>query len=381
MYKNDRTDGGNGRGRTPLTRLTDMGVEVVDAPASAAEARTNQSAARAAGGQSRGAGQEGGEGTGRPMLCEEDAPASLELLSADDGRGRRKRLLVATGVVAGLLVILAVVGYLWLSGASRDEMAYRVKTPAPSAGAEKAGERTHGITAEEIARELRKPDTSGDGAAVQSLSGINNTTAPSGRPVPDRLPNEDYSATVAAGSGTSQQTAGTAAATGGTNQTATPPANVTSGPAPEAPANGSSFTVERSIHVGAPRPEQTGGTPLDSNQTPAKRDKNKEVENTPARPSVKPAVPLPPLGTMLPVRTLGTVFTLRADSYVRLESTRRVSGRGWSLPRGTEFYGVVRGAELETGRAFVSLIGFVDGTRTGWCGSTAACSAATARTG
>jgi hypothetical protein len=63
---------------------------------------------------------------------------------------------------------------------------------------------------------------------------------------------------------------------------------------------------------------------------------------------------------MLPLRTLGTIFTLRSDSYVRLELTRTASGRGWSLPRGTEFYGVVRGAELETGRAFVSLIGFID---------------------
>ena len=359
MYKNDRSDGGNGDGRTPLTRLTDMGVEVVNAPASAAEAQANQSTARAAGGQSRAAGQEGGEGAGQPMLGEEDAPANLELLSAGNKRGRRKRLLVATGVVAGLLVILAVVGYLWLSGASRDEMAYRVKTPAPSTGVQNAGERTHGITAEEIARELRRPDKPGDGAAVQSLSDINNTTAPGGSPATDPLPNEDYSATVAAGSGMAQQAAG-APATSGTNQSATSPANVTSGPAPEAPANGSSFTVERSINVGTSQPERTDGTPLGSNQTPARKDENKGVENTPARPTVNPAVPLPPLGTMLPVRTLGTVFTLRADSYVRLELTRRVSGRGWSLPRGTEFYGVVRGAELETGRAFVALIGFVD---------------------
>jgi hypothetical protein len=129
---------------------------------------------------------------------------------------------------------------------------------------------------------------------------------------------------------------------------------------PEAPSNGSSFTVERSIHVGALQPGQTGVRPDPNQPTHAKNYDTKELENSSTRPTEQPTVPLPPLGTMLPVRTLGTVFTLRADSYVRLELTRQVSGRGWSLPRGTEFYGLVRGAELETGRAFVALIGFVD---------------------
>jgi hypothetical protein len=361
MYKNDRTNGGNGYGRTPLTRLTDMGVEVVDSPASPEDARTTQGDACLAEGQNKGTAQERGERTGRLMLDEEDAPASLELLSAEDKRGRRKRLTVAAGIVTSLLVALAVVGYLWLSGASRDEMAYRVRTPAPSAGADKAGERTQGITAEEIARELRKPDAAGDGATARSTDGATNTTAPGGSPITDRLPNEDYSATVAAGGVAARQTADAGAATDGTNQTTTTPTNTTSGPAAEAPTKESSYTVEHSIHVGVLQPGQQDGARLDSNQpTPAKKDETKGSEDSPARPAVKPTVPLPPLGTMLPVRTLGTVFTLRADSYVRLELTRRVSGRGWSLPRGTEFYGVVRGAELETGRAFVALIGFVD---------------------
>ena len=63
---------------------------------------------------------------------------------------------------------------------------------------------------------------------------------------------------------------------------------------------------------------------------------------------------------MLPVRTLGAVFTLRADSYVRMQLTRDMEGRGWSLRRGTEFYGIVRGADIETGRAYIALVGFVD---------------------
>ncbi|MCP9495447.1 MAG: hypothetical protein MSG64_13460 [Pyrinomonadaceae bacterium MAG19_C2-C3] len=71
-------------------------------------------------------------------------------------------------------------------------------------------------------------------------------------------------------------------------------------------------------------------------------------------------VAVPPLGTMLPVRTLGAFYTLRSETLVRMQLTRDVSGRGWSLSRGTEIYGEVRGSDYEVGRAYVQLIGFVD---------------------
>jgi len=137
MYKNDRANGSNGHGRTPLTRLTDMGVEVVDAPTSTADERTKESAARSVNGQNKGAAQVGSERTERQILGEEDAPASLELLNAEDKRGRKKRFVVAAGIVIGLLVVLAGIGYFWLSSASHDEMAYRVKSPAPSGNTDK----------------------------------------------------------------------------------------------------------------------------------------------------------------------------------------------------------------------------------------------------
>ena len=66
------------------------------------------------------------------------------------------------------------------------------------------------------------------------------------------------------------------------------------------------------------------------------------------------------MGTMLPVRTLGAVYTLRSEGYVRMQLTREVSGRGWSLARGTELYGVMRGSDFEIGRAYVQLVGFID---------------------
>ena len=70
-----------------------------------------------------------------------------------------------------------------------------------------------------------------------------------------------------------------------------------------------------------------------------------------------PAV-MPPFGTMLPVRTQGVLFTVRNNSYARLELTRDCSGTGWSLPKGTVLVGRTSGSEYD--RAFVNVIGYID---------------------
>lgn len=73
--------------------------------------------------------------------------------------------------------------------------------------------------------------------------------------------------------------------------------------------------------------------------------------------SITPAV-LPPFGTMLPVRTQGVVFTLRNNSYARLELVRDQKGTGWSLPKGTVLIGRAGGSEYD--RAFINVIGYLD---------------------
>jgi hypothetical protein len=76
-------------------------------------------------------------------------------------------------------------------------------------------------------------------------------------------------------------------------------------------------------------------------------------------PSIKSAPPtVPPFGTMLPVRTQGVIFTLRNNSYARLELTRDIAGNGWSLPKGTVLIGRTTGSEQD--RAFVNVIGYID---------------------
>jgi hypothetical protein len=72
-------------------------------------------------------------------------------------------------------------------------------------------------------------------------------------------------------------------------------------------------------------------------------------------------VVLPSFGSILPVRTLGKIYTLRSGSSIRLELTRYVSGDGWSLSKGTVLIGQVRGSERD--RAFIAIAGFIDPSR------------------
>lgn len=71
-----------------------------------------------------------------------------------------------------------------------------------------------------------------------------------------------------------------------------------------------------------------------------------------------PAAVLPVFGTMLPVRTRGVIFSLRNNSYARLELVRDCQGDGWSLSKGTLFVGRVSGSEQD--RAFINILGYID---------------------
>ena len=66
-----------------------------------------------------------------------------------------------------------------------------------------------------------------------------------------------------------------------------------------------------------------------------------------------------PFGTLLPVRFLGAVYSLRASGgLVRMELVRNVAGKNFSFPAGTVVVGALRGSEYK--RAFVSIIGLID---------------------
>lgn len=72
----------------------------------------------------------------------------------------------------------------------------------------------------------------------------------------------------------------------------------------------------------------------------------------------QPTPPIP-FGTLLPIRFLGAVYTLRASGgLVRMELTRSVSGKNYSFPAGTVLVGSLRGSEYK--RAFISVVGLID---------------------
>lgn len=364
MYTNSNDNKNNGSQRGPLTRMTDMGVEVIDSPPTTAEERVEDEAKR----QDTGI-ENTDERKAKSLLDEDDAPASAALINVEEKRGAKKRVVVAAIVIVGLLIVLTALAYFWLAGSAKNRMAYQVKSAEGTRGSAPANEPTQGITAEEIARELEKSKATNNTSASDGNSATSTSvkTDVQSSPITDRLPLDDYSTTVNPNQSTTSTGAAEAqaAANAGANQATAP--GVT--PA-EAETTDSRPGVERSIRVSTLQKAAQEGANSSAIQSSANNTgtttaspsngANRTDTSSLVRTNEVTGIPLPPLGTMLPVRTLGAVFTLRADSYVRMQLTRDMEGRGWLLKRGTEFYGIVRGADIETGRAYIALVGFVD---------------------
>jgi hypothetical protein len=82
-----------------------------------------------------------------------------------------------------------------------------------------------------------------------------------------------------------------------------------------------------------------------------------EVPKTKSSESLRPAQI--PFGTLLPVRLVASIYTLRnSGGFVRMELTRPVEGKGYSYPAGTMIVGNVRSGE--SARAFVTVVGLID---------------------
>lgn len=301
-------------------------------------------------------------------ISDDESEENLELLEQAEKQKRWKRLLFSFGIIACAVLVLFVAGYLWLFAGSGDE-SYRVRN---TAARNRAGETAtnsnnspQALTVEEIARELNGGNANNSTAEGQTVppatANQNGATANGGSLITDRLPLGDYSTTVTPNVAPQQSQATTAqntSTTGTGNQTSDTGNSVTG-------ATGRANTARATASVGSPNPERSIRVSALNN---AAKEGGRESISTENSPRLVPAssngrteqVSLPPLGTMLPVRTLGTIYTLRSEGYVRMQLTREASGRGWSLARGTELYGVVRGGDFEIGRAQVQLVGFID---------------------
>ncbi len=113
------------------------------------------------------------------------------------------------------------------------------------------------------------------------------------------------------------------------------------------------------------RPDKTPlDTPTLTSLEASRQSRPSFVANASRKVSTNPSsapVVLPSFGSILPVRTLGKIYTLRSGSSIRLELTRYVSGEGWSLSKGTVLIGQLRGSERD--RAFIAITGFIEPSR------------------
>lgn len=118
-------------------------------------------------------------------------------------------------------------------------------------------------------------------------------------------------------------------------------------------------TVDHSIYITESTPESRSETARvrASGVMPRAATERSGAAREAAR-ETETRVAMPSFGTMLPVRTLGAIYTLRSGALTRFEVTRDVSGEGWKLPRGTVFVGTLRGGEYD--RAYMAMIGFID---------------------
>lgn len=296
----------------------------------------------------------------------DDEDAGAELLERDEKRGGLKRAVVGVGIAACALFVIALAAYFWLFS-GRDE-SYRVRNTAARTRAEAGATNANSpqaLTVEEIAREMNRNGNSNSasntnqGVAPDAAANSNSSVSGGGDPITDRLPLGDFSTTVASQTGvTAVQPSQSTVAPNATGQSSQ--VDTTAGAATSRDVT----NVRSGATVGSPNPERSirvSASPASSRRessSAASENLNRDQSVSPER-TIEP-VPLPPLGTMLPVRTLGTLYTLRSEGYVRMQLTREVSGRGWSLARGTELYGVVRGSDFEIGRAYVQLVGFID---------------------
>jgi len=246
-----------------------------------------------------------------------------------EGRGRKR----AVGGVL-LLMVLAVAGvagwFMFGGGATR-----KARVPVNSMANQSSAQQSEdGMTRQAIEQLNTGPAvTFGDGSSV--------------RPLPS--PGADQQAALTQPQITTepvtqlpQSTNPNLSATVDPTRSASPaPSEQTSQTSSVARLLTSERNNERSFRIG-------DDAPPSKKETPERKDDR----------AANAGAALPSFGSMLPVKTLGAVYTLRSGGLVRFELTRDVKGKGWSLPHGTILVGALRASEFD--RAFISLVGFID---------------------
>jgi len=266
-------------------------------------------------------------------------------------RQRRHRLALAAVAV---LLLMSVVGVLILysRGSTRVEYGQRPKQsqvvpPAPNASAT-TGRDTR---TEQAIEEAQRLTTNTGQALVKSPAAIDAAHSTASNPdTPFNVPT-NFAGTVKGKSEPLDQ--GTGTDSNGFNlrnsDTSAPQASASNGTSDmrtvrsQRNSESSLYTTEQA----EPRNQPTVGNSVRLDSRPLSARENRIS-----------TVVLPSFGSMLPVRTIGGLYTLRSGALTRLEVTRDMKGDGWSMKRGTILVGTSKGGEYD--RAYVSIVGFID---------------------
>ncbi len=281
-----------------------------------------------------------------------DAPATE---AAHQSKSHRRRKLVIGTILILLLIGSIMLALYFMLGGDRTPLNLRVRdTRTQESKAKEAQRNPDDVTSQAIA-EVRSATPEPNPPASPT------PTAPTGSAhvspnTPVTVPIESLGGTVGppatgATNTTDVQTTTSIDAAGPTgvdNENVTHSNNTTT-------ATAARRNPEHSIRCAVP-----AASPTTQTNSTTSRTLQRQSEQSGSTPSTRtePGVVLPTFGSMLPVRTLGTLYTLRSGSLVRLELTRDVRGQGWAMRKGTIIVGVSRGSEYD--RAYLAIVGFID---------------------
>jgi hypothetical protein len=275
-----------------------------------------------------------------------DSPATET--SSKDSRRRSKRI---TGALLLLLLIASIaIALYFMLGGNRTRLNVNVRDTRPQTEKPQAARQNpDDVTTQAIAEALSA--TKGNEPSVsQAPNAVTN--------VPSVPPNAPVTVPIDGLGGTvntpvtsvpalpgEQKITDTSSTTGATSSTVTERADNVS--ATTASRRSPERSIRCALPVSSPNQQEPSLSQNQANRAPATKPVH-TVEG----------VVLPSFGSMLPVRLLGVLYTLRSGSLARFELTRDVRGQGWAMKKGTVIVGVNRGSEYD--RAYIAIVGFID---------------------
>ena len=282
-----------------------------------------------------------------------DAPATE---ATHKGKGHRRRKLIVGTLLILLLAGSVAFALYFMLGGNRTPLNLRVRDTRTQESKTKEAQRNPDDVTSQAIAEVRSatPETSPPTSPTHNVPTGSARVSPN---TPVTIPIESLGGTVSPpvmGAASTTTDVQTAKGTDATAPTGIETENVTHSNNPTM-ATASRRNPERSIHCAVPATPPTAQTASTASRTVLHQG---EQASPALSTRTEPGVVLPAFGSMLPVRTLGTLYTLRSGSLVRLELTRDVRGQGWAMRKGTVIIGVNRGSEYD--RAYLAIVGFID---------------------